>query len=61
MVRILYHQRNVKGKNSYVGRDLTPEKRLHISLMALQGVWGAVTELAREFMISRNVRLHVEE
>ena len=34
-------------------RDLDPEKRLHIAFMALQGVWGAVTELAREFLISR--------
>ncbi len=34
-------------------RDLDPEKRLHIAFIALQSVWGAVTELAREYMSSR--------
>ncbi len=42
-----------EGKKFIRRRDLTPEKRLHIAFMALQVVWGAVTELAREFMISR--------
>ena len=41
------------GKKFIRRRDLTSEKRLHIAFMAMQGVWGAVTGLAREFMISR--------
>jgi len=42
-----------EGKKFIRRRDLTPEKRLHMAFMALQGVWGAVTDLAREFMVSR--------
>lgn len=41
------------GKKFFRRRDLTSEKRLHIAFMALHGVWGAVSELARDFMISR--------
>jgi len=45
--------RECEGKKFIRRRDLTPEKRLHMAFMALQGVWGAVSELAREFMVSR--------
>ncbi|MBA7540405.1 hypothetical protein ES705_32702 [subsurface metagenome] len=46
-----------KGKKFIRRRDLTPEKRLHISFMALQGVWGAVTELCwRTSSGNRNLR-----
>ena len=41
------------GKKFLRRRDLTSEKRLHLAFMAMQGVWGAVSELARDFMISR--------
>ncbi|MBW8003592.1 MAG: hypothetical protein FVQ80_16535 [Planctomycetes bacterium] len=41
------------GKKFFRRRDLTSEKRLHLAFMAMQGVWGAVSELARDFMISR--------
>ncbi len=38
------------GKKFIRRRDLTSEKRLHIAFMAMQGVWGAFTELARRRM-----------
>ena len=42
-----------KGKRFIRREDLTPEKRLYIAFMALHGVWGAITQLACKFMISR--------
>jgi len=42
-----------KGKRFIRRQDLTPEKRLHIGYTALQGAWGAITQLACDFMISR--------
>jgi hypothetical protein len=46
-------QTECKGTKFARRKDLTPEKRLQIAYMALQGVWGVITQLSREFMISR--------
>ena len=42
-----------EGRKFHRRRDLDSEKRLHIAFTAVQGVWGAVTLLARKYMISR--------
>ena len=42
-----------KGKKFIRRPDLTPEKRLYIAFTALYGAWGAVTQLAGDFMICR--------
>lgn len=42
-----------KGRKFTRRQDLTEEKRLKIAFIALQGAWGAVTQLATEFVISR--------
>jgi len=44
--------------NKFIRRaDLTPLTRLHIAFTALQaiefGIWGKITDLSRQFMISR--------
>ena len=42
-----------KGKRFIRRQDLTPGIRLNIGYTALYGGWGEITQLAREFMISR--------
>ena len=46
-------QTECKGKRFIRRQDLTPEKQLHIAYLALQGAWGAITQLTCAFMISR--------
>jgi hypothetical protein len=46
-------QTKCKGIKFTRRKDLTPKKRLQIAYIALQGVWGVITQLSREFMISR--------
>ena len=42
-----------KGKRFIRRQDLTPGIRLKIAYTALYGAWGAITQLAGEFMICR--------
>jgi len=42
-----------KGKRFIRRQDLTPDIRLNIAYTALYGTWGAITQLARDFMICR--------
>ena len=42
-----------KGLRFVRRHDLTPDIRLTVAYKALNGVWGDITQLAREFMVSR--------
>ena len=42
-----------EGKRFLRRQDFTPEKRLQIAYLAMQGVWGVVSHLAATFVNSR--------